>query len=745
MRGSGAIAVALGLLVAPPALLAQDAATTASLLRFQDSLSAITDSNTLRRLEQERMDTARVRRDSTLLHLELGLVAIRLGEVADHDHFDDALSEFEWAAELEPTWGWPWYGAGLAEEKIGDSKVSPLAGFKAMLGEDALTKAADAMKEALARQPDFAPALEALSRLAVSQRVNVRLEAALEAHRRAAGSEAAGTPGVLLARGRVERLIGSPDSALIAFRAYLAAGGVAPLGLLEEAKTLFVLDSLSGQEPYYRGAAYDDTLTVRLYRDDITPIATELELWGYDTTASAVRAEYLHAFWRERDQFDLRGEGERLREHYQRLHQARRRYRVAAAKRRYDLDERYQSGSREFDDRGVILIRHGEPDDSATFLFRDACANVTWLYERPEGRMMFHFVARRDVSDFHLVESLMDIAGAGGMYNMPNLECGYPPRSDLALSREHLDPAYLRLATASPNTYTMLQQEERKRGQRDLIIGTTTDRYPLRFGDSLDVRAEGATVGFDERGRPLLEVAFALRGATAESVESPEGHVYPVRLRLAAKDRSGRVVAYVDTTRAYRASARVTADGFLVGRLTVPVDTGLVEWRLAVDQGGERGFVFPVARSSAVAQAPGLALSDLALGAPGLSAEWPGSGGELVRLNPLGAWRSGTDMDLYAEVYGTESGAPLAVELTLSRLGGGKFLGIFGGKKRSLTLSSTEPSRGATSPIRKTVTLTDLEPGEYRLRLRVRDASGRTTERERTILVRPRTGPGIGR
>jgi len=739
----GLVPAVLLLLGLPAALVAQGGAASAALLRFRDSLAAITDSVALREFERERIEVARQRRDSTLLHLELGLVAARLGEVADRDHFDDALGEFAWAAELEPRWPWPWYATGMTEERIGDSKFSPLAGFKAMLGEDAMTRAADAMVEALDRDPGFAPALDALSRLALAQRVNLRLDAALAAHRRAAGTEAARMPAILLARGRVERLVGSPDSALVAFRAYRAAGGLEPLALLEEARTLFVLDSLSGQAPYYAGARFDDTMVVGMYRADIAPITSDADLVAFDAQAGTARATWLHTFWRARGEYDLRGEGERLQQHYLRLHQARKRYRIAAARRRYDLDERYRSGSRDFDDRGIILIRHGEPDDSATFVYRDACANITWRYDRPEGNLLFHFVARSDVSDFHLVESLMDIAEAGGMYNFVHLECQAPPRSDLALSREHLDPEYLRLATASTNSYTMLQQRERQRGQRDLAIGTTTDRYPLRFADSLDVRAEGVALGFGEDGRPLLQVAIALRGATARAVETPDGATYPVRVRLMARNSAGQVVAFVDTLRTYAPRERVTDDGFLVGRLAVPVDTGLVEWRLAVDQGGSRGFVFPRQRTVAAAGSGGLALSDIALGAPRLSAEWEGGLGERIRLNPLGAWRSGSDLDLYAEVYGTSSGAPLAVELTLSRLGGGKFLGILGGKKRSLTVTSTEPARGATSPIRKTVTLTDLAPGEYRLRVRVRDGEGRAAERERTILVRPRA-PGAG-
>ncbi len=78
----------------------------------------------------------------------------------------------------------------------------------------------------------------------------------------------------------------------------------------------------------------------------------------------------------------------------------------------------------------------------------------------------------------------------------------------------------------------------------------------------------------------------------------------------------------------------------------------------------------------------------------------------------------------------------------MTRQGGGGFLGLFGGgRKRSLTLTSSEVSRGPESPLRKTVTLTDLAPGQYRLRLVVRDASGREAARERGVLVRPKSAP----
>ena len=59
---------------------------------------------------------------------------------------------------------------------------------------------------------------------------------------------------------------------------------------------------------------------------------------------------------------------------------------------------------------------------------------------------------------------------------------------------------------------------------------------------------------------------------------------------------------------------RVSDDGFLVGRVALPVPPGLVSWRLAIDQGGDRGAVIALDSVVAAPVNGGLALSGLALG-----------------------------------------------------------------------------------------------------------------------------------
>ena len=233
-----------------------------------------------------------------------------------------------------------------------------------------------------------------------------------------------GLPEVLLARGRIERLVGSPDSALVAFRRYAAAGGDPALALLEEARTLFVLDSLSGQAPYYAGAALDDSgsgeRVPRRHRAD------RHRAGACSARRGAVDRPAHRCCTSSGPSATARtcaSTGNVSGEHYQRLQVARLNYRLALTKRRYDTDERYRSGSIEFDDRGVIYVRHGAPSDSAVYMGVGSCYNLSWLYKRPEGDLIFHFVARDDVDDYRLVQSLMDIADAGGIQRIGTTSC----------------------------------------------------------------------------------------------------------------------------------------------------------------------------------------------------------------------------------------------------------------------------------------------------------------------------------
>jgi hypothetical protein len=61
--------------------LAQSPADRATLEALRDSLALATDSLSLRRLEAATIEVAKRHRDDPLIHLRLGFIAYRLGEI----------------------------------------------------------------------------------------------------------------------------------------------------------------------------------------------------------------------------------------------------------------------------------------------------------------------------------------------------------------------------------------------------------------------------------------------------------------------------------------------------------------------------------------------------------------------------------------------------------------------------------------------------------------------------------------
>jgi GWxTD domain-containing protein len=539
---------------------------------------------------------------------------------------------------------------------------------------------------------------------------------------------------VLLARGRVEREVGDGDSALAALHGFLTSGSNRALGLLEVARTRFLLGRYDGLQPYYDGAALDDSVAVAAYRADLASVASDSVLNEFDRVQGARRAAYLRQFWGERDRIELRAEGERLREHYRRLFYARKNFFLTSLNRHYDIVERYRSGSRDFDDRGVIYIRHGEPSSRATYAAPGLDPNESWRYSRPEGDLIFHFMAREDVQDFKLVESLFDVLGfsnalalRGGLAGSE----GDPVAQELLLSRERLAPIYGRLQTAGRIATGRYQDEERQQGQTSIALGTSSDSYELRFADELKVHTQVLAVGHDSGGS-LVQIAYAISGSSLEPVTVTQGFLYSVRVRFVATDRTGRVAATLDTTRHFVSPAPVPEGEHLVGRVSLPVPPGQFQYRLAIQQGEESGIVLPrdtvrVGQPTSAA----LALSDLVIGNRNANLYWRRTEQDTVMFNPLRTFRRNEDMELYYEVEGLAQETPYTVRIAVRKQGGsgGVFRKIFGGGGAAISLKFDERATFPVAATHRSLDLERLKPGQYTLEVMVEDGQGRSDRR----------------
>lgn len=745
--------IVLAALALPARLSAQAPDDRATIEALRDSLAAVTDSVALRRLEAAGIEVAKGRRDDPLIHLRLGFIAYRLGELTRNSaRYDDAAGEFEWAGELRPDWPYPWYGLGLSELARGEHTAIAIENIRQVLGKDYMSKAAQAFARATLADPSFAQAAIDVATTALAQRIQPRLQVALQAVRLAAASAAGTQPGVQLARGRIEREVGEADSSIKAFQLFLEIGGDSGLGLLELARTYYARQRpADGWQTYFAGVrAARPADAVALYRADLGFIAAPDELAPFDGfTSPGPRAAWLERFWLRRDLAEARNPGERLTEHYRRWFYAWRNYRLVSRRRHYDITERYRSDQSEFDDRGIIYLRHGPPDRVAT---TPAVAgrvepNETWLYHGPRGDLVFHFVAREDVQDYKLVESLADALTSGfrgALALQTRRGLWDEATSQLFASRSNISAIYQRLANPLPSgAVGRALATERDLGQRSIAVGTATDSYRRNFPQPFEAVVSEFVVGTrpaDGPVRQALHVVFAIPARRLSPIADSGRVAYPLVFRLVVSDTSDSLVARLDTTRVFGTRQALRGGTYLTGRLALSVPPGSYRYRLLVSEpGGDAGDL--VTRDSITVGAldgTRFAASDLVLGRQGSGLVWaPAPGPDTVPLNPLGEFPEGGSAELYYEVYGLPAGASYHTVVRLAREGGRSFLRrLFGGGQAPVFFEFDAPADGPVTRARRALDLRDASKGKYILTVEIRDpATGESIVRRRRFVI----------
>lgn len=266
-------------------------------------------------------------------------------------------------------------------------------------------------------------------------------------------------------------------------------------------------DREAGAEAYWQGLdAIDSEQAADIYWHDIRPLVLPPEDEEYRSLEVQWRPNFIRSYWTELADQSFVPVDERVAVHYERLHYAREHYRVDIPHRRHYSQitayvPRFQTG---FDDRGVIYLRHGEPDDVARYQSAEVERNVSWKYEQPDGDpLLFHFVSDEDVNDYKLVRRLSDaitrsqsaslggdvlldrqagsrdrIAGQGvesiGALDARQLAGREEELRDLYRSRGHLDPEYDR---AGMDLDPQILEMEEARLAEDIQLATRTQSY----------------------------------------------------------------------------------------------------------------------------------------------------------------------------------------------------------------------------------------------------------------------------
>lgn len=447
-----------------------------------------------------------------------------------------------------------------------------------------------------------------------------------------------------------------------------------------------------------------------LFFDDIKHIVTPAELSVFETlrTPEDFRG-YFKAFWVSRDPMPASPYNARIAEHYQRLRLAEQQYLLYGYRAWFNNPGTIRAGdlpmtyglAGDFDDRGVIFIRQGAPDDWEMSNETDLMAS--WLYL--EEGMVLHFQ-----------ESSGPGTGVGRMRFVPGTTQDLSVWGGRRVGTDRL--------------------EMENRSYASIYRGVTTDRHTWNDGVE-EFTFPYQVAAFRGEGRhTLLELHFALPTEPFEDALAAEA-VPEIEVGLAVHDAFWQVISE------RRERHSLMPDGYggawSVGALQVDVrpDT----YHVALHGRAPRERLMGTARFGYRApdfSGPGLQVSDVLLAHAVHLTDAPGRfkrGDILLDVNPSVTFASDAALYVYYEIYNLAQDPTgqhaYQVSYTLAPDANAR-RGVWRrGQERTQTLMAQEvEGSGEMAREYAEIDVTNIDPGHYLLTVTVVDTN---TRQERQV------------
>lgn len=725
----------------------------------RDSIAQLDDLPLLRRMERAVALPGAAPTAEPLVRR--GLIALRLWELTkERDEAERSRDLFETAVARFPAEAWSHYGLALALAHGPDARLPFVGGLipqvtlgqtvAELFGRDARSRARRALRQALRVDPAFGAAAALLADLALADGRNHALVS--EARQALLAVRAAGddSPRAARALAEIETALGNFAAAADATATTTEDPGV----LRTRAIALLLQDGSedAGYAVLERAIERLDRNTAAQFRADIATVvnAQEIAEWGAADGLPQQRL-FLQRFWERRAAESGVLPAERVAEHYRRLQLARASYVRNARRGSENSGALLGEGVGEehiFDDRGVVLIRHGLPQQVVANNRRGLLPNETWVYALPgQDQVLFHFVAIRGAQDFTLVNDLLEAVDRSGHVPASERQAAI---YTLLEGRATVEPAYrtalnrLRRILAEPNAdlegtelRSILERPDaayRQAARRAL----RTDSFRRTWAEPLAFHSDIFTFR-TPFARTDVTAAFAIPTDQLEAVAGSGGREFALELSLILTDTLQDLVTRLDTTRFVRLPA--AGERFVRTHVTMPVvPSEHTIFRLVAadaiggaggqDEGGVRLRDYSSNR---------LQLSDVVLAVPDSAGDWQRGQAALALVLPrsFGADRPFT---VFYEVYNLPAETAYLTEVTVAPVGGRNLLQrIFGGGRDRIRLRFEGVARpdaeGVMQEIREVAS--DLPAGRYRLDIEVTNrATGETagTGTEFTVL-----------
>ena len=661
---------------------------------------------------------------------ERGFIGLRLFELTSaRADGKSAQRSFEAAIRQAPHYGWAHYGLGLVLTHGPDA--NPWTGglrnafvlddaIARIFGNDSPSRARRAFLDALSSTPPVSRAAAELADVSLRRWDRAHIERAAAALDQLNHTDNA-TGESWLAYARMQLELEQVDAAVTSVEHAASLGVDRAAAARTLALVLFNSEhrEKAGAAAWYESVQYANADALTVLYEDVHALLSKAEAARFEQMDTEAKREYLRTFWDVRAALGGVAVHDRIAEHYRRLAIARKQYWRSA---RYGVPADNQLlmrsfGDRPYDDRGVIYIRHGKPNEVIKS-YGDDQGNESWLYRDLDGRdQMLHFVAMQSMSDFDLIHKLpcdSDWLNARSQYDVKlgrlAVRCSTLDR--LAVSADYREHAYEYLATDS----------DRPAFTKDLPF--YFDLYTFR----------------GEEGRTNVVAAVAVPVEKLQKKDIAMNPAYRVDLSLILVDTASRKVIRQDDSVAIAATRAFKNDDLFRMHVEVaapPSRTTLQ--RVIVSDPSEPGIgqlyggPFPIPDYSLGK----LLMSDIVLAEPRVEGKWH-RGDVKLALVPTGRFKGGSFRAFY-ELYNIADNTAYSTEIEIEPIQkspGQKLKSLFGGKSKiSLKFDGValDVKNNTLQELRQVDA--QLGPGRYRMRITVRLENGETVRGERVFVV----------
>ncbi|HEY4099956.1 MAG TPA: hypothetical protein VGM20_03670 [Gemmatimonadales bacterium] len=393
----------------------------------------------------------------------------------------------------------------------------------------------------------------------------------------------------------------------------------------------------------------------------------------------------------------------------------------------------YMRWQTDYDDRGVIWMRFGRPDQRVPWscpitpppkpkLPHDTVpakgggigcgtshvVREVWKYTIDGETMLLSFEGEGFDGS---VQATRLVTGVVGDYfcDVDPKRCGM---TDLA-----------RMKLLKPEDVEHIRVQDRQA----IATATTFDDNSVRADKTIDMRARLHRLWDPGNGSSIALVTYAL---DAKDVAiQPNAPTPTASVEMALRTWNPTVDSWTDTafTRRWNVPDSNIHNPELDGFLVVHSTPGVTSWSLVAAQGtSRRGRAWDV-MTPGLAAGP-LAISDLVIGTGGETMTWQ-LRGEPIPLAPDGAVDRKVPMSLYFQIRSDAPRPDLRATVALYRVGGSSRDTL-----PALQVGFAQQLRAGIDEIAPQIDLSQLDRGDYRIEVLLGDADGHTLVRRSAIL-----------